>query len=113
HEGPLFSYLYFVRPLPNGIVATAAFLLEANVDVGEGVTPFSERFERRYGTRPRFWLPERTQAGAVWDWATDRSILSVTFAELTQQLWWERVVENGRRSAGMAGLGALLLLSTT
>ncbi|MEX2581745.1 MAG: ATP-binding protein [Gemmatimonadota bacterium] len=115
HEGPLFSYLYFVRPLPDGVTATAAFLLEAGIDVGEGIVPFAERFERRYGTRPRFWIPERARAEAVWDWITDAdgSILSVSFAELTQQHWWERVVENGRRGAGLVGLLALLAVSVT
>jgi two-component system, NtrC family, nitrogen regulation sensor histidine kinase NtrY len=110
HEGPLFSYLYFVRPLPDGVTATAAFLLEASVDAGEGIVPFAERFERRHGARPRFWRPERTPEQAVWDWATDDgSIFGVTWAELTQQHWWERVVERGRRAAG--GLLLLTLVS--
>ncbi|MEX2570580.1 MAG: ATP-binding protein [Gemmatimonadota bacterium] len=113
HEGPLFSYLYFVRQLPDGVTATASFLLEASVDVGEGVVPFADRFESRYGTRPRFWLPERARAASVWDWATDRPILSVSFVELTQQHWWERVVRDGRRGVGLAALAVLLLLSAS
>src|SRR5690606_7951189 len=112
HEGPLFSYLYLVRPLEGGMTAAAAFLLEGEIDVGEGVVPFAERFERRYATRPRFWDPERASAESVWDWATDEGpILSVSFIELTQQAWWERVVHLGRRGAAVAGLLSLILLS--
>jgi two-component system, NtrC family, nitrogen regulation sensor histidine kinase NtrY len=112
-EGPLFSHLYFVRPLPDGVTAAAAFLLEASIEAGEGIVPFADRFERRHGTRPRFWTPERVPQEAVWDWATpDGSpILSVSFAALTQQQWWERVVDGGRRVVGMLGLLALLALS--
>jgi len=110
-QGPLFSYLYFIRPLPGGVTATAAFLLDANLAVSEGDEPFASFFERRHGTRPRFWHPERARAEAVWDWATDRPILSVSFAALTQQQWWERIVRNGRRAVGILALGALLLLS--
>jgi two-component system, NtrC family, nitrogen regulation sensor histidine kinase NtrY len=111
-EGPLFSYLYFVRPLPQGVTATAAFLLDAAVEAGEGIVPFASRFERRYGARPRFFPPERAPDGPVWDWATtDGLIFAVQFAALTQQHWWERVVENGRRGVGLAGLAALLALT--
>jgi two-component system, NtrC family, nitrogen regulation sensor histidine kinase NtrY len=111
HEGPLFSYLYFVQPLPNGVTATAAFLVEASVEAGEGIVPFAERFEHRHGTRPRFWTPERAPDDAVWDWATDDGpILTVSFAALTQQHWWERVVERGRRAAGGATLIGVLTL---
>jgi HAMP domain-containing protein len=112
HEGPLFSYLYFVQPLPEGVTAAAAFLLEASIEAGEGIVPFAERFERRHGTRPRFWSPERAPAEAVWDWATDDGpILTVSFAALTQQHWWERVVERGRRVVGGMVLAVLLVLA--
>ncbi|MQA88897.1 MAG: HAMP domain-containing protein [Gemmatimonas sp.] len=114
HEGPLFSYVYFVRPLPDGVTAAATFLLEAGVDIGEGIIPFAEGFEDRYATRPLFSSPERAQAEAVWDWvdpATEQPILSVSFAELTQQHWWERVVAVGRLAVGLAGLISLLLFS--
>ncbi len=109
-EGPLFSYLYFIRPLPGGVTAAAAFLLEANVEVADGSLPFATRFERRYGILPRFWHPERVRAEVIWDWVADRPILSVSFAELTQQHWWQRVVRDGRVAGGIAGLAALLLL---
>jgi len=111
HEGPLFSYLYFVRPLPEGATAAAAFLLEANLGAGEGIVPFASRFERRHGTRPRFWHPDRARAEAIWDWVAERPILSVSFAALTQQQWWERVVGNGRRATGLTALAALLVLT--
>lgn len=111
-EGPLFSYLYFIRPLPNGVTVAAAFLLDAAVEVGDGIIPFADRFERRHGTRPRFWIPERAEAGAVWDWATEEGrILSVSFAALTQQHWWERIVDHGRGGVSLLGLAAFLVLS--
>lgn len=110
-EGPLFSYLYFVRPLNEGVTAMAAFLLEANVGVADGAPSFAASFERRHGILPRFWQPDRVRAEVVWDWATDRPILSVSFAELTQQHWWQRVVLDGRRAGAAAGLLALLLMS--
>jgi two-component system, NtrC family, nitrogen regulation sensor histidine kinase NtrY len=112
HEGPLFSYVYFVHPLVDGTTAVAAVLLEASLDVGGGAPPFADRFEARHGVRPRFWLPERARAEAVWDWSTEgRPILSVSFVELTQQHWWLRVVEQGRRGVALVGLALLLLLS--
>ena len=111
-EGPLFSYLYFMRPLSGGVTAMAAFLLEANVGVADGPPPFAASFERRHGILPRFWQPDRVRAEVIWDWATDRPILSVSFAELTQQHWWQRVVLDGRRAGAAVGIIALLLLST-
>jgi two-component system, NtrC family, nitrogen regulation sensor histidine kinase NtrY len=111
-QGPLFSYLYFVRPLAGGHTAMAAMLLEAQVRVGEGTIPFAERFDRRHGIAPRFLQPDRARGETIWDWSTDRPILSVSFATLTQQHWWERVVERGRLSTGVAWLTALLAMST-
>jgi len=106
-EGPLFSYLYFVRPLPDGYTATAAILLEASVDAGEGVVPFADRFEQQHGARPRFWTPDRERPESIWDWATDdRPILSVSFSSLTQQDWWLRTADLARKVTG----GLLLAL---
>jgi two-component system, NtrC family, nitrogen regulation sensor histidine kinase NtrY len=111
HEGPLFSYLYFVRPLPNGLTAAAAFLLEGSIEPEEGVVPFADSFQRQHGLRPRFWVPERAPPDAVWDWATDeRPIFSVSFVALTQQSWWQRMAAGGRRGAGLAGLASMLIL---
>jgi two-component system, NtrC family, nitrogen regulation sensor histidine kinase NtrY len=110
-QGPLFSYLYFVRPLPTGHSVMAAMLLDAQLQVGEGTTPFAERFARRYGLRPRFSSPERARGQSIWDWSTDRAILSVSFATLTQQHWWERVGERGRRAVGALWLAGFIALS--
>jgi two-component system nitrogen regulation sensor histidine kinase NtrY len=111
-EGPLFSYLYFVRPLTGGATATAAFLLEASVGAGEGVIPFADRFEERYGARPRFWTPDRARPESIWDWTTaDGPILSVSFASLTDQDWWLRAADLGRKSAALLVLSALLALT--
>ncbi len=109
-EGPLFDYLYFVRPLPQGRTAVAAVLLEADLAVGEGEAPFAERFAERRGLMPRFTLPERARGESVWDWSTDRPILSVSFEALTQQRWWERVVSRGLRGVGLAWLVTFVLL---
>ncbi len=113
HEGPLFSYLYFVRPVAGGMTAAAAFLLEGSVEPEAGVVPFADRFEREHGPRPRFWIPERAPLDPVWDWATDdgRPIFSVSFVALTQQAWWQRVAASGRIAGGIVALIALLLLS--
>jgi two-component system, NtrC family, nitrogen regulation sensor histidine kinase NtrY len=109
-QGPLFSYLYFVRPLPSGHSVVAAMLLDAQIVVGDGASPFAERFADRLGVRPRFTSPERARGESIWDWSTDRPILSVSFATLTQQHWWDRVVERGRVAVGIAwGVGFLLL----
>lgn len=111
NQGPLFSYLYITRGLPGGKTAVAAVLLEAALDGSNAVEPFANGFARRFGLTPRFCPPARSCGEAVWDWATDRSILSVSFAALTQQHWWERVVGRGRAVVTAAGLLALLLLS--
>ncbi len=113
HEGPLFSYLYFVRPFADGMTAAAAFLLEGTVEPEEGVIPFADRFEREHGPRPRFWIPERAPQDPVWDWATEdgRPIFSVGFIALTQEAWWQRVAEEGRRAGSAALLGAFVVLS--
>jgi two-component system, NtrC family, nitrogen regulation sensor histidine kinase NtrY len=110
-QGPLFSYLYFVRPLPSGHSVMAAMLLDAQIVVGEGSAPFAERFARRLGVRPRFTSPERARGESIWDWSTDRPILSVSFATLTQQAWWERVVERGRTAVGGVWAIGFLALS--
>lgn len=110
-EGPLYSYLYFVRPLESGATTVAAFLLESKVGSRERLQPFADEFERRYGTLPQFWTPAQARGDAVWDWVTDVPILSVSFAELTQQHWWDRVVRSGRLWTGLACGIALLLLS--
>ncbi len=110
-QGPLFSYLYFVRPLPSGHSVMAAMLLDAQIVVGDGTVPFAERFARRLGVRPRFTSPERARGGSIWDWSTDRPILSVSFATLTQQHWWERVVDRGRTAVGLTWLLAFLTAS--
>jgi two-component system, NtrC family, nitrogen regulation sensor histidine kinase NtrY len=113
--GPLFGYLYFAQPLPSGRVAVAATLLEAHVEVGEGVQPYAERFEVRHGVRPRFTTPELAQGAAtgdvIYDWSTDeRTILSVIFGTPTQRAWRERVTEDGRRMVAVVwGVAALLL----
>ena len=78
HEGPLFSYVYFVRPLPDGGSVATSALLDASLALGEGARPFAERFAARHGVRPRFVQPDRTQGETVWDWAIDHPILSVS-----------------------------------
>ncbi|CAN5813595.1 hypothetical protein BH23GEM6_BH23GEM6_17930 [soil metagenome] len=110
-QGPLFSYLYIVRTLPSGHSVMAAMLLEAQLQVGEGTVPFAERFARRHGLRPRFSSPDRARGESIWDWSTDRPILSVSFATLTQQHWWDRVVERGRGAVGLIWLLAFAALS--
>jgi hypothetical protein len=111
-QGPLFSYLYFVRPLPTGHSVMAAMLLEAQLaGRRRGHHAFCGALRAiSYGLRPRFTSPERARGQSIWDWSTDRAILSVSFATLTQQHWWERVVERGRVAVGIAwGVGFLLL----
>ncbi|CAN5800822.1 hypothetical protein BH23GEM3_BH23GEM3_02550 [soil metagenome] len=111
HRGPLFGYLYFAHALPAEHTAVAAVLLDSSISPGEESTPFADSFAARHGLTPRFMPPERAEGEAVWDWATDRRILSVTFAALTQERWHAEVAERGRWGAGAAWLVALVLLS--
>jgi signal transduction histidine kinase len=110
HGGPLFSYVYFTRSLAGGRTAVAAVLLEAELPSGPRLSSFASSFRRRHGVTPVFTLPERARGRAIWDWSVDRPILSVSFAALTQQAWWERVVLRGRVAMGALLLGGLLLL---
>ncbi len=110
-EGPLFSYIYFVSPMEDGGDAVAAVLLEGDLALGEGVVPFAEDFADRHGLLPRFTLPSRAEGDAIWDWSTDIPIMSVSFATLTQQRWWDRVVHRGLLFVGFLWLLALTLLS--
>lgn len=111
HEGPLFSYIYFVRAIEGGGHAVAAVLLEGDLALGEGVVPFAEWFSERHGILPRFSLPDRAQGEAIWDWSTDIPILSVSFQALTQQRWWDRVVHRGYMTVGLLWALAFVLLS--
>jgi signal transduction histidine kinase len=110
HEGPLFSYIYFSRAVSGGRMAVASMLLESEMAAQAEEVPLAAQFADRFGLRPQFFLPERARGATVWDWSTDRPILSVSFDALTQQQWWERVVERGRMAVGAAWLLALLLL---
>ncbi|MDR0787938.1 MAG: HAMP domain-containing protein [Gemmatimonadota bacterium] len=112
-EGPLYSYLYFIRRLPGGYTATAAFLLEASAEGGAGLAPFAERFEARFGTPPGFWTPDHGRPESIWDWATDEEgpILSVTFPLLSQQNWWLQTADTGRGKTAVFILAAFALLS--
>ncbi|MBB4635823.1 ATP-binding protein [Longimicrobium terrae] len=109
--GPLFGYVYFTEPLQTGNVAIAAKLLQAHVRMGEGATPYAERFAERNGIVPRFTTPALAQGDSVWDWATSRdTILSGVFETLTQDAWRDRVVDRGRWEVSLAwAAGALLL----
>jgi signal transduction histidine kinase len=111
HGGPLFSYVYFTRRLPDGGTAVAAVLLEADLPSGPQVHSFASEFRDRHGVTPVFTLPERARGRAIWDWSVDRPILSVSFAALTQQAWWERVVERGRVAMGLLLLTSLGVLA--
>ncbi len=112
-EGPLYSYLYFIRRLPQGYTAAAAFLLEASIQGRAGTASFAERFESRFGVTPRFWTPDRARPESIWDWATDEEgpILSVSFSSLTQQDWWLRAADMGRKSVAVLAFAALAALS--
>jgi PAS domain S-box-containing protein len=109
--GPLFGYVYFTTRLPGGRVAVAADLMEAHVEVGEGVEPYARRFEARHGVRPRFTPPDLAPQDSAWDWTGGgHRILSVVFATLTQEEWRTRVASRGRWAVGGAWLAAVLLL---
>jgi signal transduction histidine kinase len=110
YEGPLYRYVYFVRTLPGGRTAAAAVLLESSLPESGGAPSFARRFARAHGVTPVFTLPERARGPTIWDWATDRPILSVSFGALTQQSWWDRVVQRGRAGTLGIWLGALVLL---
>lgn len=111
--GPLFGYIYFSQRLADGRVAVAAVLLDSHVAVGEGPSPYADRFAERFGVTPRFTTPDRARGlgPSVWDWsAGDHKILSVIFETITQERWRNRVLERGRWAVGSAlGLAALLL----
>jgi signal transduction histidine kinase len=111
YRGPLFSYLYFAHPLPGGRTAVAAVLLDSSVPVSSSQAPFADRFAAGQGIHPRFMSPERAQGEAVWDWTTDRPILSVSFARLSQDDWYGRAAMRGRWAVGAAWLAAVLFLA--
>ena len=110
HQGPLFSHLYFTRPLPGGGLAVATVLLESELRSG-AAAPFAERFASRSGLTPRFRSPERASCPGMWDWAVDRPILTVCFETLTQANWWGRVRDRSRAVVGIALLFAAALLA--
>jgi two-component system nitrogen regulation sensor histidine kinase NtrY len=110
-QGPLFSYLYFTRALPDGRTAVAAVLLESELPAGDGTVPFATRFAARSGLTPRFTTADKATGGSVWDWSTDRPILSVSFEALTQSNWWSRVTQRARWGVGGAWLLAMGLLT--
>ena len=113
-QGPIFSYLYFSSQLESGVVATAAFLLDASLEVEDEEPPFADDFEARFGIRPLFLNPQNAEGEALWDWATNDGAvyLSVAWAELTQQAWWDRVARDGRIAAGLLTLAGLIFLSS-
>jgi two-component system nitrogen regulation sensor histidine kinase NtrY len=108
--GPIFGYVYFTRPFSGGRNVVAAVLLESHVAVGEGATPFAERFAREHGITPRFTTPDRAQGASVWDWTLGSPILSVVFSTLTQERWRDRLVDRGRWVVGAAWLLAFLVV---
>jgi signal transduction histidine kinase len=110
HQGPLFGYLYFAHPIAAGRTAVAAVLLDSSIPPGTGQVPFAQRFLSRHGIEPRFMPPERAVGEAVWDWATDRPILSVAFVRLTQEVWHHRAANRGRWVAAGLWLLAVLVL---
>jgi signal transduction histidine kinase len=110
HRGPLFGYLYFAHPLPEGRTAIAAVLLESSIPTAAEQAPFAARFTARHGIEPRFMAPERAEGDAVWDWTTERRILSVAFAQVTQEAWHARTATQGRWLVGAAWLTSILLL---
>jgi two-component system nitrogen regulation sensor histidine kinase NtrY len=112
-DGPLFGYLYFTRSFAGESTAVAAVLLEASVEAGEGTRTFAQSFAAEHGITPRFTIPERAQGESIWDWATDRPILSVSFSRLTQALWRERILSRGRWGVAGAWAAVLLLLAAS
>src|SRR5690606_14076550 len=110
HDGPLLGYLYISRRLANDNNVVAAFMLESAVEVEEGRLPLVERFERTFGARPVFCPAELPCVDFDWDYETgDQRIMSVSFAGVSQQNWWEREALRARRLIGGIGLLALLL----
>jgi signal transduction histidine kinase len=111
-SGPLFGYVYFAERLRSGNVAVAAVLLDAHVQVGEGVEPYAEQFARRNGIVPHFTTPDLAQGEVIWDWSTQNTtILSGVFETLTQDGWRARVSQRGRWEAAGAWAAAALLLA--
>ena len=106
-EGPLFSHLYFVLPLPEGANAVAAVLLESGLQTGGAEVPFATHFEQEHGLLPVFTYPQRAVCPSIWD----RAVLSACFSELSQASWWARVLDRGRWEVGGLLLLAMGLLS--
>lgn len=109
-DGPIFRYLYFTRELADGSVAVAAVLLSTAPELASLSASVASGFAGREGLTPRFTSPERAQGPVVWDWVTDRPILSVSFDTLTQDGWRERILLGSRVATFAALLLALSLL---
>jgi two-component system, NtrC family, nitrogen regulation sensor histidine kinase NtrY len=110
-QGPLYGYVYFSHALADGRTAIAAVLLESDLVSEHGTGSFAARFAAETGLVPRFSTPDRAVGESVWDWTTDRTILSVSFAALTQGNWWARIVERGRLGVGILWASAVGLLA--
>ncbi|MBI4410236.1 MAG: HAMP domain-containing protein [Gemmatimonadetes bacterium] len=108
-ERPLFSYLYFARPVPGrGERAIAAVLLQTGLHVPEPAAGFDERFAALTGARPRFTVSR--SAAAEWRLVlAGDTVLGARFDTPTQAEWRAVVVRGGRRL--VTGLAALALLA--
>ncbi len=95
--GPLFRYLYFLRPIPGRAQhVAAAVLLETDLPGGAGASGFAARFEAATGDRPRF---ERgADPGAAWRLVQDgRVVVHARFQPPDQGETRTAIATTGRR----------------
>lgn len=95
--GTLFSYLYGIEPVGDGLRALSAVLVQAGPPIRGRTGAVGERFEAVTGERPRFgpgWAP-----GADWTLEVDGvPVLHARWPALSHAEWRSDVSRTGRRA---------------
>ena len=115
-DRPLFSYLYFTAPIPDGGTAMAAALIKANLprNLEEDPGDFLTDFRDEVGEDLRIFRAERTAGENVFDFGfEDEALFSVTVVRPTQEQRLSDVRSTWSRIVGLLAIIAWLVLAIT
>ena len=115
-DRPLFSYLYFTAPIPDGGTAMAAALIKANLprNLEENPGDFVTDFRDVVGEDLQIFRAERTSGEDVFDlrWE-DEALFSVAVVRPTQEQRLREVRSTWSRIVGLLAVIAWLMLAFT